>query len=100
MPLLAADVPATSRIVPPGAAAHGTIETMTDTPYWRVHVRVDEAPLSTLTFTRASDGYEDAGEIGAEAVRTYADLPEEWTVHVEVSGLAGPANGQDALGPL
>jgi len=66
-----------------------------------VHVRVDEDPLSTLTFTRASDGGEDPGEVSAEAIRAYADLlglPEAWTVHVEVSVLAGPADARDAPG--
>lgn len=75
---------------------------MAEIPYWQVHVRVDEDPLSTLTFTRASDGCEDPGHLSAEAIRAYTDLlglPEDWTVHVEVSVLAGPANGQDAPGP-
>lgn len=76
---------------------------MPEIPYWRVHVRVDEDPLSTLTFTCASDGYDDTGELTAQAIRAYAELlglPEEWTVHVEVSTLAGPENGQDAPGRL
>lgn len=30
----------------------GTIEAMSEIAYWRVHVAVDEDPLSTLTFTR------------------------------------------------
>ena len=47
---------------------------MPQTPYSRVHVRVDEDPLSTLTFTRASDGGEVPGEVSAEAIRAYADL--------------------------
>lgn len=76
---------------------------MGDTVYWRVHVRVDEDPLSTLTFTRAREGAEEPEVVSAEAVQAYRELiglPEGWTVHVEVSMLAGPANGQDALGPL
>jgi hypothetical protein len=76
---------------------------MPDMAYWRVHVSVDEDPLSTLTFTRAREGCEDPSEVSAEAVRAYADLvglPEGWTVHVEVSVLAGPANGQDGPGSL
>jgi hypothetical protein len=74
---------------------------MPETPYWRVHVRVDEDPLSTLTFTCPSDGGEDPGEVSAEAIRAYAyllGLPEAWTVHVEVSALAGPADARDAPG--
>ena len=74
---------------------------MPETPYWRVHVRVDEDPLSTLTFTRASEGGEDPGEVSAEAIRAYADLlglPEAWTVHVELSVLAGPGDARDLPG--
>jgi hypothetical protein len=74
---------------------------MPETPYWRVHVSVDEDPLSTLTFTRSSEGCEDPGEVSAEAIRAYADLlglPEEWTVHVEVSVLASPEDARDAPG--
>jgi len=75
---------------------------MTDRLYWRVHVRVDEDPLSTLTFTcPGSDG--DRAEVTAEGLRAYAELvglPERWTVHVEVSTLAGPDDPQDQPSPL
>ena len=69
---------------------------MSETPYWRVHVRVDEDPLSTLTFTRASDGCEEAGEVSADAIRAYAELlglPEDWTLHVGVSSSRAPRTG-------
>jgi len=67
-------------------ARWGTIEAMPEIPYGRVHVRVDEDPLSTLTLTLPSEDGENVGEVGAAAVRVYAELvglPEQWTVHVE-----------------
>lgn len=70
--------------------------------YWRVHVRVDEDPLSTLTFTFPSAG-EDRAEVSADALHAYAELvglPEGWTVHVEVSTLTGPDNPQDEPAPF
>jgi len=72
---------------------------MPETSYWRVHVRVDEDPLSTLTVTRAAEGDEEPADIGAEALRAYRELvglPEDRTVHVEVAPLTGPENPQDS----
>jgi hypothetical protein len=75
---------------------------MADRAYWRVHVRVDEDPLSTLTFTCPS-AEEDRAEVGTEALRAHAELvglPEGWTVHVEVSTLTGPGDPQDKPGSV
>lgn len=71
----------------------------TERAYWRAHVGVDEDPLATLTFTRAADRDEDPADVGADAIRAYRDvlgLPEHWTVHVEISMLAGPTEPRDA----
>jgi len=75
---------------------------MADRAYWRVHVRGDEDALSTLTFTCPSSE-EDRAEVGAEALRAYAELvglPEGWTVHVEVSTLTGADDPQHKPGSV
>lgn len=55
-----------------------------------------------MTFTRIREDGEDTGEDTADTVQVYRDLvglPEDWTVTVEISTLAGPQEPRDAPEP-